>query len=383
MPEQTYMIVDPRRDHSFRVPRPDLSISIGTPNACNNCHNNETSQWAVNQISEWFPQNRLGTPHYGDAIHAGQIWSEERNPLLVSLVNDQSLPAIVRATGIKILSNQLDNSAINIISRLLQSEEPLIQLEGLAALQSVDLETRVNLGQRFLSSPLKALRIEAAKLLLPARFQLSNRRRADLDLALEEHWDSLNFNSERGEGLLGRANTLMHIGDLEGAETILLEAIDKQAYLTAAYINLADIYRQTGREEEAINLLQSGTINDPQNPAGFLALGMSYVRSGQTEDAIEMLNNAAALAPNDPYYQYVAGIAINSTNDTQSALAKLVEAHNQFPGHRDILFALAAIYRDQANWDSAELYTQRLLSISPSDEQAQILLEEIERASAP
>ena len=130
-------------------------------------------------------------------------------------------------------------------------------------------------------------------------------------------------------------------------------------------------------------MLQSGTINDPQNPAGFLALGMSYVRSGQTEDAIEMLNNAAALAPNDPYYQYVAGIAINSTNDTQSALAKLVEAHNQFPGHRDILFALAAIYRDQANWDSAELYTQRLLSISPSDEQAQILLEEIERASAP
>src|SRR5262249_6680361 len=38
MPTRTYMVIDVRRDHSFRVPRPDLSLKYGTPNACNQCH---------------------------------------------------------------------------------------------------------------------------------------------------------------------------------------------------------------------------------------------------------------------------------------------------------------------------------------------------------
>jgi tetratricopeptide (TPR) repeat protein len=38
MPQTTYMAVDPRRDHSLRIPRPDLSVQLGTPNACAGCH---------------------------------------------------------------------------------------------------------------------------------------------------------------------------------------------------------------------------------------------------------------------------------------------------------------------------------------------------------
>ncbi|MGD9290577.1 MAG: multiheme c-type cytochrome, partial [Desulfobacterales bacterium] len=38
MPERPYMVIDYRADHSFRIPRPDLSVELGTPNACNRCH---------------------------------------------------------------------------------------------------------------------------------------------------------------------------------------------------------------------------------------------------------------------------------------------------------------------------------------------------------
>ena len=378
MPAQTYMGVDPRRDHSFRVPRPDLSIELGSPNACNNCHSQETPQWAANQITEWFPQGRLGTPHYGQAINAGRTWSAERAPLLLSLVNDPSLPSIVRATGIRLLANQLDDLSVNTIGHLLQLDEPLIQLEGLTALHNIDIERRINLSQRFLTAPLRALRIEAAKLLFPARSELSDRRQADLDRALIEHWDSQDFNSERGEGLLSLGNAFIQMENLTEAESIMRTAIDREPYFTAAYVNLADIYRQTGREMEAEILLRSAIENNPQNPTGYFALGLSLVRSGQLREAIITLGDAAALAPNEPYYQYVAGIALNSNGEREAGLATLHEAHNQFPGHRDTLFALATIYRDEENWDTAELYTRRLLSISPSDGPAQALLKEIE-----
>lgn len=45
MPVRIYMVVDQRHDHGFRVPRPDLSAKIGTPNACNDCHETPAYQW--------------------------------------------------------------------------------------------------------------------------------------------------------------------------------------------------------------------------------------------------------------------------------------------------------------------------------------------------
>ena len=47
MPRATYMVVDPRRDHSMRVPRPDASVTLGVPNACNSCHTDRDAQWAA------------------------------------------------------------------------------------------------------------------------------------------------------------------------------------------------------------------------------------------------------------------------------------------------------------------------------------------------
>ena len=72
MPARTYMVVDPRRDHSIRVPRPDLSVELGTPNACNGCHDDQDARWAADLVAEWFPEGRTGTPHWGQVFHAAR-----------------------------------------------------------------------------------------------------------------------------------------------------------------------------------------------------------------------------------------------------------------------------------------------------------------------
>ena len=71
MPTRTYMVVDVRRDHSLRVPRPDLSVSLGTPNACTQCHAERSAQWAAERVAGWYPRGRQTTPHYGIALHPG------------------------------------------------------------------------------------------------------------------------------------------------------------------------------------------------------------------------------------------------------------------------------------------------------------------------
>ena len=45
MPHKNYMVIDDRRDHSIMIPRPDLSVKFGHPNACNNCHTDKSFEW--------------------------------------------------------------------------------------------------------------------------------------------------------------------------------------------------------------------------------------------------------------------------------------------------------------------------------------------------
>ena len=50
MPPATYMQIDPRRDHSIRIPRPDRTVTLCTPNACNGCHGDRSPEWAAAQV---------------------------------------------------------------------------------------------------------------------------------------------------------------------------------------------------------------------------------------------------------------------------------------------------------------------------------------------
>ena len=103
MPTKTYMVVDARRDHSIRVPRPDLSISLGTPNACSQCHAERPVQWAAETVASWYPGGRQTTPHYGTALHAGRTGAADAEQQLDRLILDQSQPAIARASALPLL----------------------------------------------------------------------------------------------------------------------------------------------------------------------------------------------------------------------------------------------------------------------------------------
>jgi hypothetical protein len=73
MTSRTYMVVDDRRDHSFRIPRPDLTAAIGTPNACTNCHVENDAAWAAAAITDWRGTDGAPPrPHYATALNAGR-----------------------------------------------------------------------------------------------------------------------------------------------------------------------------------------------------------------------------------------------------------------------------------------------------------------------
>jgi tetratricopeptide (TPR) repeat protein len=378
MRAETYMVVDSRRDHSFRIPRPDLSVSLGTPNACNDCHRTEGAQWAAERVREWFPQGASRKPHYGTALHAGRHWRADRATQLRAAIEDREVPAIARATAVKLLAQQVDGAALEALARTLQDDDALVQLAALEALAGVPVERRPSLAQRFLAHPLRALRITAAAALVPARVQLSERGRGELTAAVNEYIAAQRFNSDRAEGPFNEATLRAAAGDLAGAEQQLRAALAREPTFAAAYVNLADLYRQSGREPDAESLLRAGLALNPAEPELQHALGLSLVRSGRLAEAVPMFEAASELGADRPAYRYVLGVALSSAGERERALDVLEEGARRFPAHVPTLFALATIHRDAGRIERALEHARRLLEVSPTDETARALAAQLE-----
>ena len=122
MASRNYMVVDGRRDHSFRIPRPDLSSAIGVPNACNQCHSEQRSEWAAAAASEWFGEP--GGGHFALAIHAARSGAVGSNNALMSVINDDAVSGIVRATALTLLRQPLSRDQAGIIRSALPPSRP-------------------------------------------------------------------------------------------------------------------------------------------------------------------------------------------------------------------------------------------------------------------
>jgi hypothetical protein len=122
MPERTYMVVDPRRDHSMRVPRPDLSVVMGIPNACNSCHQDKNAQWALDTAKSWGVEYRDTGKHPARAFQRFDLGDRSVVPVIAALANDPSAAPIWRATALEALGQAGGREAIQSVTAVLYDD---------------------------------------------------------------------------------------------------------------------------------------------------------------------------------------------------------------------------------------------------------------------
>jgi hypothetical protein len=159
------MVIDTRRDHSIRVPRPDLSVALGTPNAFTQCHAGSFAEWAAQTVAGWHPRGRQTTPHYGTVLHAGRIGATDAEQQLDRLILDQSQPAIVRATALPLLAPYASSAWESAMKVVIADADPLVRLAAPRALPASPPRDIVQMAARLLGDPVRAVRIEAARAL--------------------------------------------------------------------------------------------------------------------------------------------------------------------------------------------------------------------------
>ena len=287
MPETTYMEVDPRRDHSIRIPRPDLSVALGTPNACTRCHLSDAKisdekratlpqyrdwidaarrgdqeieselaridKWMLESMQAWYKKETWGDS-FAYALEAGRQRTADAEVALANLAGDRKLPAIVRATAIHQRGSLASVGSLQPEVQALGDDDPQVRkaavsrfyehipaVAGRPLSQGEEQQLREQVAPLLrqlvplLDDPLRSVRAETGRVLarLPAQLAaalLNGNQREKLDRAIQEYIVGVLESSDRG----GAHMELGVLYETMGATRMLRQPIGRPSGLNRA-----------------------------------------------------------------------------------------------------------------------------------------------------
>jgi Flp pilus assembly protein TadD len=317
MPSRVYMGVDARRDHSMRIPRPELSLDGETPNACENCHSDQGTDWLVTKTGEW--------------------WGA------VGARNEDLMSGIVRATLLTMLPSPLSQQSIAAIEDGARNADPLVRMAALQSARALPPQQQLQLGAPLLDDEVRSVRLEAVSLLAPYRQYLPVTANAAFAATADE---------------------------FRAAQRAIASVPEAFAALSQFEADLGDIDKALEHTRQALRM-------EPDFAAMRHSLGLLLVRSGRADEALPELREAARLDPGVSRYTYVLAVALNSLGQAADAVSMLAEARREFPDDYDIAWALATMQRDLGNIEQARDVANALSEQFPGDQNVTALLESL------
>lgn len=373
MPGRNYMGIDYRPDHSFRVPRPDLSQTIGVPNACNRCHFDKTDQWSVDHVMKWYGQKHK--PHYGTILYAGRKGLPENDKDLIRLAEDRLFPAIVRATALSLLSRYPGQPSIDALARALSDEQALVRHSAVRNLVLPDPGTRLQLVAPLLYDPVKAVRIEAARSLaeIPPE-KLSGAIQKVHQSVLDEYRRAMEYTADFASSRHNLGNLYSNLGQFEKAAHSYKKAIEIDGLFYPAKVNLAMLYNQKGRNKEAEKLLREVVQAHPALHEVKYSLGLLLAEEKKYEEAAVFLAAAARGMPERARVHYNLGLLLAQLQHDRQAEMALLQALEIEPGNMNFLYAMADFYLKRNRMTEAKLIAEQMIAKHPQNKLGSDLL---------
>lgn len=376
MPSKHYMVIDPRRDHSLRIPRPDLAAEGAGPDACTTCHQGRKPEWAANAIQGWF-----GTPkrpaHYGQSFHAVRENPGTALSRLGYLLADKRNPAIVRATAADQLAD-LGPAAASNLTWALQDKDPLVRAYAVAGFTSLPAEQRLKPLLPLLEDPTLAVRDEAVRALadVPAT-QLPEAQRESFKALLGEYEQRLRSNADLPGGRLNLAVLMQRQGRDDQATEQYRQALRMDPYFVPARVNLVTLASSAQRLDDAETLLREGVALDKMPAAdrgnlGYM-LALLLVERGKPDEALGWMEQAAVALPGNSRIRYNQGLLLSRMNRRDEALQALRSGLQQAPENADLLYSLIYLHALAGEREQAYGYVEKMRQVAPGDPRLQAI----------
>ncbi|MDJ0816202.1 MAG: tetratricopeptide repeat protein [Desulfobacterales bacterium] len=343
MPGRNYMGIDYRPDHSFRIPRPDLSIELGVPNACNRCHQDKSAKWADDHITKWYGPGRRG--HYGVVIAEGRRRAAKATDRLRQLAADRLYPVIVRATALSLLGTDVNGAGGPAMELALLDDEALIRRTAVDRLNTANRAKQTKLLAAMLYDPVKAVRIEAARRMAEIPDPgLDEQELARYQAALGEYVAAMEYSGDFAFARYNLGNLYTNLKQPQLAIDHFQAAIRIDGQFYPAKVNLAMLLNQLGRKGETEKLLREVVAAQPDLHEAQYSLGLLLAELKAYEEAADHLEIAAGGMPHRSRVRYNLGLLLQQLNRKTEAEAALLAAIEIEPDNLDYLYAAADHY---------------------------------------
>ena len=372
-----YMGNDFRRDHSFRVPRPDLSLKYGSPNACTGCHEDKDDKWAWVEFEKLFGE--VDSIHFSEKLAPGITRQPNGHIGLTELINDKTQPEIARASAARALSNYNTENFIEQYIALLKDVSPLVRGASVDVLSEINNTDYVNSFLPLLNDPKRSIRIKAFYgLSALGESQIPEKYKAVYQKVKKEFFSHLETNSDFVGGRIKRANYYLKKGDMqkgiEGYESALeIDNLNNQARLT-----LANLYYQNQNyikaEEAFITIIEQ----EPEFGPAYYSLALLFAELERTDEAIELMLNASEKMPQNSRVYYNLSLLYDKKKDHKKAENILNKGLKIDAGNESLLYALAYHYSNYGQPEKARNILIRLVELYPNNTQYVSFLQQLD-----
>ncbi len=340
MPSRTYMVVDDRRDHSFRVPNPATSAELGAPDPCTDCHQGRNQNWAAAALSDWRRTAQqapaVAAPGNVDTPANRTLWQRNQAGAALShaqlrmLSNDPELSELLRASMISRQAQLQADIPVQQLADLLSRKEPLIVLAAVQGSAYLSPTQRENLLGPLLTHNYRAVRIAAANQLRDTETAVQLFAKTDpaadnspLARALMEADRADDLSSWRGEGAMNKALNSERSGDLSQAIEDYQRTIATDPYFEPAYINLTELYRRQGDTRREQLLYSNALQAIPQSPLLRYSYALHLVRRKNPAQALVQTAKALAIDPASQDNAYLHLLLLDTLGETPKGIAWL------------------------------------------------------------
>lgn len=333
MDGKLYMVNDYRRDHSFRIPRPDQSVDYNTPNACNKCHTEESAEWAASFIQENYGPERAD--HFSDHLLKGYTGDYAA---FKKVFSNKYYPDIARATAIGRYADSpiTAEEALN-LSLYLNDSSVFVRNETVRALERIGNPAFSDRIVPMLKDSLRVVRISAVHyfhtLGTASVKELEAFKKAD-----KEYVEELNVNSDFPAGLHQLAIYEQGQGNSEKAIEYYQRAIAEDSYNNRSRMNLALLYYQLGRPEESEALYLKVIEQEPEFSYVYYMLGLLYNETGDSTKAGSYLSKATTLDPPNLNAFYNYALLLQQQKKNEASLEIIEKGLAQFPFNERLVY---------------------------------------------
>ncbi len=299
-----FMGNDFRRDHSFRVPRPDQSVEYNTPNACTGCHKDKSDTWASDWVVKWYGTER--PDHFSNHLlkAAQPPYDDRTREEVLQFINNLNYPAISRATALEYYPLNDTQEDFDMLLKALKDSSALVRYNALAKFQRYPLDQKAGFALEHMDDETKLVRIGSAQLI--AELDLSQLQPAQRNKAQTARNELVEMMQSNADFPLGRLQLGDYYYKQQNTQRAIIEyemALKMDSLLTPVYTNLATAYSIVGKNKKALQTLNTLIAIEPTYARAYYLRGLLNYEVGKSELAIDDLSTSIKL-DNSNYRAY-------------------------------------------------------------------------------